>query len=33
MFEEQKRRILEVIGDMVASIHHIGSTSIVGLLR
>lgn len=31
LFEEQKRRILELIGDMVANIHHVGSTSIVGL--
>jgi GrpB-like predicted nucleotidyltransferase (UPF0157 family) len=31
LFEKQKRRILELIGDMVENIHHVGSTSIVGL--
>jgi GrpB-like predicted nucleotidyltransferase (UPF0157 family) len=31
LFEEQKRRLLGLIGDIVDSIHHIGSTSVVGL--
>jgi GrpB-like predicted nucleotidyltransferase (UPF0157 family) len=31
LFEEQKRRILELIGDTVNGIHHVGSTSVVGL--
>jgi GrpB-like predicted nucleotidyltransferase (UPF0157 family) len=31
LFENQKRRVLELIGDMVEDIHHVGSTSIVGL--
>ncbi|APG84617.1 GrpB family protein [Sinorhizobium americanum] len=32
LFEEEKRRISELIGsDMVDDIHHVGSTSVVGL--
>lgn len=31
LFERDKSRILKLIGDMVDDIHHIGSTSVVGL--
>ncbi|WP_349433722.1 GrpB family protein [Pararhizobium sp. A13] len=31
LFERDKSRILTLIGDMVNDIHHIGSTSVVGL--
>jgi hypothetical protein len=31
LFEEQRRRIMELIGDMVEGIHHVGGTSIAGL--
>jgi len=31
LFERDKSRILKLIGDMVKGIHHIGSTSVVGL--
>jgi len=31
LFERDKSRILTLIGDMVKGIHHIGSTSVVGL--
>lgn len=31
LFEQDKQRILKHIGDMVEDIHHIGSTSVVGL--
>ncbi|MDW9500507.1 hypothetical protein GOB08_18790 [Sinorhizobium meliloti] len=31
LFEEEKSRIMELISDMVDEIHHVGSTSIVGL--
>jgi GrpB-like predicted nucleotidyltransferase (UPF0157 family) len=31
LFDEEKSRILELIGDMVDQIHHVGSTSVVGL--
>ncbi|MCA1407348.1 GrpB family protein [Ensifer sp. IC3342] len=31
LFEEEKSRIVAVIGDVVAEIHHVGSTSIAGL--
>jgi len=31
LFEREKGRLLELIGDLVDVIHHIGSTSVVGL--
>lgn len=31
LFAAEKSRILELIGDMVEDIHHVGSTSVVGL--
>jgi GrpB-like predicted nucleotidyltransferase (UPF0157 family) len=31
LYEEEKRRILEVIGDMIAGIEHIGSTAVPNL--
>lgn len=31
LFEAEKSRIMELIGDMVDDIHHVGSTSVVGL--
>jgi GrpB-like predicted nucleotidyltransferase (UPF0157 family) len=31
LFEAQRREVLRLIGDMVEAIHHVGSTSVVGL--
>lgn len=31
LFEAQRMRILELIGDLVEQIHHVGSTSVAGL--
>jgi GrpB-like predicted nucleotidyltransferase (UPF0157 family) len=31
LFEEEKSRLLEVIGDIAEDVHHVGSTSVVGL--
>jgi GrpB-like predicted nucleotidyltransferase (UPF0157 family) len=30
-FEQEQRRLLQVIGDLVDGIHHVGSTSVAGL--
>lgn len=31
LFEREKIRILDLIGDLVEEIHHVGSTSVLGL--
>ncbi len=31
LFEEERRRIVEAVGHIVAGVHHVGSTSIPGI--